>query len=72
MSPKSYVVVEKTSRGTRYYAGGDVFTHLETNAARLTETGARNKAAELNDRYALEAHWCRYDARPASKPGESS
>lgn len=71
MSLNSYVVVEKTSHGTRYYAGGDVFTHAEKDARKLTETGARNKAAELNHLYAAEASWCRYDARLASAGAKS-
>lgn len=61
----AYRVVEKTPHGTRYFCGGDTFTRDEQNALKMTETGARNKAAELNERYAAEATWCRYDARPA-------
>jgi len=65
MSKRIYRVVEKTPHATRYYSGGDTFTRAEGNSLEMTETAARNKAAELNERYASEAHWCRYDARPA-------
>lgn len=61
---RTYHVVEKSHGTTRYMCADDLWSRNMLMGGVFTEREARRIAEQLNEKYAAEAAWCRYDARP--------